>query len=79
VCNSNEVEDELHFVTACNAFTSQCSFLYNEIKDRTYKKMSYRSNFIWKMSNEDEIIIKQFADFIITYYKLGNNSEKKMN
>jgi hypothetical protein len=34
LCNSNEVEDELHFVIACNAFTIESRTLYNEIKDK---------------------------------------------
>jgi hypothetical protein len=36
--------------------------------------MSEISKFIWLISNEDEIIIKQFLDFIFICYQLRNNT-----
>jgi hypothetical protein len=66
------LEDELHLITASNTFTF---YINNEIKDRNlnFEKMFEISKFIWLMSNKDEIIVKQFADFF-NCYKLRNIS-----
>jgi hypothetical protein len=43
------------------------------MKDRNlnFEEMSEITKFIWLLSNEDEIIVKQFADFVLTQ-KLRN-------
>ena len=74
-CNSNKIEDEVHFLTSCNAFTSQRNTLYEKVKmaNANFIGMSNINKFVWLMSNEDEEIIKALADFVFTCYNLRTN------
>ncbi len=51
VCNSGDVENELHFVCICNSYTTLRNMMYDKINDVTFYNMTDRDKFVYLIKN----------------------------
>jgi hypothetical protein len=66
MCEGNEVEDEIHFITQCHKYHQQREVLF-EIIERSNKNFASLNNsnkFIWLLSNEEVSLNIQLAKFV---------------
>lgn len=68
VCVSNDVEDEVHFLTQCQAFTPHRDELFKEarLKCLHFDTLSDENKLVWLMSAEDKVIIHALAKYTHT-------------
>ena len=63
-CNTNNVEDELHFLTKCPAYSNQRSSLYNDIAKGNihFTSLSDEMKMIYMLNSEDAtgLIVSKF-------------------
>ena len=66
LCNSNEVEDEVHFLLGCNHYKGEREKFFDEVQLScgNFTLLSPINKMIWLMSNEDNNIIELLANFI---------------
>lgn len=66
ICQSNECEDEIHFLTLCVHYQSQRDQFYEKIKMEcaNFINLDPNSKFIYLMSSENETIIKMLGAYI---------------
>lgn len=72
ICNSGEVEDEIHFITSCSSYNNLRNIFYQEIcsLNNNFSSLSDKNKFIWLMSNENEGIVHLLAGFINDCYRV---------
>ena len=65
-CESNKIEDELHFLLECPYYIELRTKLENivKIKSPLINNLSSSDKMCWIMSNSDEDIIKELANYI---------------
>ena len=70
ICKSNEIEDEIHFITSCSAYATERENLYERfiIQNKNFKMLPNISKFIWLMSNENVENITLFSEFVFSCY-----------
>ena len=74
-CSQNVCEDEFHFVTECEKYTSlrKCFFQEVILSYPSFKDLDNNTKFIWLMSNKDPYIINKLG-LLITNCTLIRNS-----
>jgi superfamily II helicase len=70
-CSSDEVEDEIHFVTKCTQYSLRQN-LYAKINIlcKNFKDLDNHNKCIWLLSNEEPDIYILMAEFIINSFNL---------
>ena len=70
-CNLEQIEDEVHFLFHCNAYTNLRKKFTDRIINqcRNYDFLSDKNKLIWLMINESDQVINLFANFIFTCFK----------
>ena len=75
VCNTNAIEDEIHFVINCDAFSAKrCSFftyISNNVH-QTFTSLDTEEKFVLLMSME-KIHLKKFIKFVIDIWESRKN------
>jgi len=65
MCNTQETENEIHFVVSCIKYKEQREDLLQKINSYTdISHLADKETFIWLLSNEDRLICKLVAKFI---------------
>ncbi len=52
ICHSHEIEDEIHFVTVCNAYEIYRQQLYESITDEHFTSLGDKDKFVYLLKNE---------------------------
>ena len=70
ICKSDNIEDELHFLTEGPAFSVERNVFFNKISKmcKNFTSMSNFRKFIWLFSNENAIVLRVFAQFVYGCY-----------
>jgi hypothetical protein len=68
MCPSQTVEDELHFIIQCTAYSSPREALFKTIVNKHFNTLTEEEKFIWLMSNEDDNICNNLGHFIMVAY-----------
>lgn len=65
-CDLGKVEDEFHFILECPKYDSDRLIFFNIISNEcnNFCKLSQEDKFVWIMSNENKILIKQLGIYI---------------
>ena len=61
ICNTNEIEDELHFVMVCPVYNSYRNELLDSVVSQDFQLYNDLDKFIYLMKNQP----KQVAKFIV--------------
>ena len=72
ICTSNEVEDEMHFITTCTAYGEIRQKLYNYIStvNCNFLSLSNKNKLIWLMICEDDEVIKRVSQYIFDSFEI---------
>ena len=75
-CSKGSVEDELHFIFDCPLYEDKRRLFNNKINtlNLNYTLLSQKDKLFWLMSNEDDLIIKEFSSYINTCFEIRRNS-----
>ena len=77
ICNSVEVEDEIHFMFHCTKYMAErenfVRFI-NSINDN-FSNLSDKDKLIWLMNNEDKDVIKVLSEYIYKCFKTRNSNQ----
>ena len=67
-CQTNEVEDEIHFLLKCPKYEEERNKLLLPIMNsyKNFKELTAENKFIWLLSNENIDIIQELAQFVCT-------------
>ena len=70
ICKSDNVEDEIHFLTECPAFSVERNVFVSRISKmcKNFTSMSNFKKFIWLFSNENANVLRVFAQFVNDCY-----------
>ena len=71
-CNSNTVEDEVHFLCNCPTYHNERKSFFKFIVDKTpcFRTLDDSAKLIWLMTCEDEIVINTLADFVYQCFQM---------
>ena len=76
LCNTQEVENELHFLVECRTYGVQSKKLFesaaNEVK--SFSAMNPKQRFIYLLSTEIIKLVQEIAKFIRDAFESRNNS-----
>jgi len=66
MCNSNVVEDELHFLTVCPAYNHSRERLFTIAQNScvNFTSLDDKSRFVWLLTAETESVIRATAEFL---------------
>jgi len=75
-CNSNEIEDEIHFLLKCSKYNKEREELMTILKSKSplLENLNIIDQFQWIMSNTDSDIILALANYIYKAMKIKNNA-----
>ena len=81
LCETNNDEDELHFLMFCPKYNKQRNILLSEIYDqcRNASLLSKADLFIWLMSNEDIAIMKKLILYVNECFTLRSSQHQQQN
>ncbi len=71
ICNSDNMDDEIHFLLECQIFTHECIHLLNEV-DLHIEELTFSnkiSTFRKIMSSSEPEVIKSLGKFVYTSLK----------
>ena len=70
-CDSNNIEDEIHFAMQCNYFIHSRTSMLNTIyaKYKNIVNLDDKDKFIWLMSNENAFVLNVFVKFLYDSYE----------
>ena len=70
VCKSDNVEDVIHFLTECLAFSIERNVFFNRISKicKNFTSMSNFQKFVWLFSNENANVLRVVAQSIYDCY-----------
>ncbi len=69
VCNNGDVENEFHFVSICNAYTTLRNAMYDKINDLTFYNITDIDKFVSLMKKD----WKQLSKYIETAWDYRNS------
>ena len=71
-CNTNDIEDEQHFLISCDAFKDPRKDLFIQARARcqNFNNLSHEHKFIWLMTAEDAYIVHALANYTKTCFHL---------
>ena len=69
LCDSGEVEDEIHFLLCCSKFREERQQLFRTISQscNNFLQLNPQENFYWLMTCEDVSVLKELCHFIYKY------------
>lgn len=71
MCDKQEIEDEIHFVTSCPKYTNERRALLGKIREyANIDHLSARDLFIWLLTNENRHVCKNVARFTHECFKI---------
>ena len=75
MCDLNTVEDEVHFLIACTAYSQKRQPLFNSAKNscQNFDSLTDLNKFIWLLSAESKDIITTTAEFLNLSFKQRND------
>ena len=78
-CNSNNNEDELHFMMECHAYRNEREAFLNDIYDMCMNasNLSSENLFIWLLSNEDVNIMTKTIKFVHKCFQIKKNNAQQ--
>ncbi len=64
ICNTQEIEDELHFICACNEYNNPRQILYNKISEKSneFNVLTDKDKFIFIMKHEWKLLCAYLND-----------------
>ena len=64
-CSTNEIEDEIHFLTKCGKYSKYREIMYEKINEvcKNFQDLNDTYKFIWLLSNENPKICNLVAEF----------------
>ena len=73
-CQTNEVEDEFHFLIKCQKFSSERNKLFSDIHMScvNFLQLSEENKFLWLMTTEDTLVLHKLANHIYTCFNIRN-------
>ena len=83
ICQANKtqmMEDEFHFFMICSMYKTKRDTMLNSIYASfpNGKCLNLKDQFIWLMSQEDEICLKEIARFVSHYMELRDKELDKL-
>ena len=67
LCDLNEVEDEIHFITKCPIYSKQREILYNKVTtDQNFPNLNSKEKFIYILTHHNFLL----ANFLITSWRI---------
>lgn len=75
-CDTNMVEDELHFSLDCPLYTEIKTVFLKSLFEKfpNLSNLNHQNLFIWLMTNEDMSVIKQFCEYLKCLFELRKKS-----
>jgi hypothetical protein len=70
-CNSESVEDELHFLMYCPRFENHRRELCSNVLNYNAAILSDEDKFVWILSNEDPSCVGELAKFIHSCFQMA--------
>ena len=73
-CQTNEVEDEYHFLIKCQKFSSERNKLFSDMHMScvNFLQLSEENKFLWLMTTEDTLVLHKLANHIYTCFNIRN-------
>lgn len=71
-CSTNEIEDEIHFMTSCEKYSKHREIFYEKINKecKNFQNLNNTNKFIWLLSNEDSKVCNLVAEYVHDCFSL---------